>query len=483
MAIARWKFASAGAVLPRFARFDAALGQRMRFWIFLTLLLLCFLGGGGSRDDVLSLIVLRPAAVVCTALILLLPGKVELRSVRVPLALCLAFAVLMALQLIPLPPQVWLSLPGRQLFAEPMHLAGLPQPWRPLSIAPDLTLNSLASLVVPIAVLIGFAALDRNQRFLLLPILIAAALVSALVGIAQLVGGEMSPFYLYRVTNRDSAVGLFANRNHQAALLVIAFPMLAIWAATGVRAGRAADMNTIVSAAIAVFLVPMLMVTGSRAGLLFGGVAAAAGWLLYVQRAGVLKRKFHGWRVPAIGMGAIAVAGLIFSIAAFDRAESLRRLLQGGGLTDLRFETIGSVARLATAMLPFGSGFGTFDPLYRIHERTELLTPFYLNHAHNDLLELAITGGIPAMVLLLVGLGWIVFRGARQFRSWYAGSTEIAFARLGLVVIVLLLVWSLVDYPLRTPSLAMIFAIAAGWLGMGGARESGSSGASSRAAA
>lgn len=208
IAIARWKFASVGAAVPWSGRFDGALSQRLRFWIFLTLLLLCFVGGGGARDDVLSLVYLRPAAIVCTALILLLPGKVEWRSVRVPLALCLAFALLMVLQLIPLPPQVWLGLPGRQLFAEPMNLANLPQPWRPLSIAPDLTLNSLASLVMPIAALIGFAALDRNQRLLLLPVLIAAALVSVLVGIAQLVGGEMSPFYLYRITNRDSAVGL-----------------------------------------------------------------------------------------------------------------------------------------------------------------------------------------------------------------------------------------------------------------------------------
>jgi O-antigen ligase len=459
------------------------MAQRLRFWTFLALLLLCFLGGGGARDDVLSLLYLRPAVVLCAALILLLPGKVEWRAVRVPLALCLVFAVVMVVQLIPLPPQVWLSLPERQLFAEPMNLVGLPQPWRPLSIAPDLTLNSLASLVVPVAVLTGFAALDRNQRFLLLPILIAAALVSVLLGIAQLVGGEMSPFYLYRITNRDSAVGLFANRNHQAALLVISFPMLAIWAATGVRAGRAADMNTIVTAAIAVFLVPMVLVTGSRAGLLFGGVAAAGAWLLYIQRAGVLKRRLHGWRVPALGIGAIAVAGLAFSLAAFDRAESLRRLLQGGGVNDLRFETMGSVARLAAAMQPFGSGFGTFDPLYRVHERTELLTPFYLNHAHNDLLELAITGGIPALALLLAGIAWILFRATRLFRSWYAGSTQVAFARMGMFVMLLLLAWSLVDYPLRTPSLVMIFAIAAGWLGMGGERESGSSGGAPREAA
>jgi O-antigen ligase len=450
---------------------------RLRMWIFLALVLSCFAGGGGAREDLMSLLYVRPAAVICAALILLTPGRIDWRSVRVPLLLCLAFAALMGIQLIPLPPNVWMSLPGRELFAEAMNVAGLPQPWRPLSIAPDRTLNSLAAMVVPIATLIGFAALDRDRRLFLLPVLIAAALVSVLFGLAQLASGDSSAFYLYRVTNRDSAVGLFANRNHQAALLAVTFPMLAIWAATRKRAGRATSVSMIITAALAVFLVPMVLVTGSRAGLLFGGIAAAAACLLYVQRTGSPDRKIHTWRGVALGFGAIALAGLAFSFAAFDRAESLRRLLQGDGSEDLRLETIGPVTELARNMMPLGSGFGTFDPLYRIHEPTHLLTPLYLNHAHNDLLELAITGGIPALLLLAIGLVWIAIGGVKVCRSWYATSTQIAYGRLGLVIVVLFLAWSLVDYPLRTPSIAMLFSIASAWLGMGRDRGSGASAA------
>jgi O-antigen ligase len=446
--------------------------QRLRLWVYVTMLLICFAGGGGARDDIASLLFVRPAAVVCAALILLLPGKIELKSVRVPLAVCLAFAAWMAIQLIPLPPEVWRSLPGREMFAEPMRLVGLPQPWRPISISPDLTLNSLAAMVVPIAALIGSAALTREQRFSLLPVLIGAVLVSVLLGVAQLAGGESSPFYLYRITNRDSAVGLFANRNHGAALLAAAFPMLATWAALKAKAADAAGWRIVFAAAAGIVLIPMVLVTGSRAGLLFGGVAAAGAWLLYLQRPAASTRGLRGWTMAVLGIGAIAAGGLIFSFAAFDRAESLQRLLQDNPSGGLRLETVGLVTNLAKEGFPLGFGFGTFDPLYRIHEPLEYLTPFYLNHAHDDLLELAITGGAPALALLLVGITWILISARRVFMTWRAPSAEVGFARLGLVIMVLWLAWSLVDYPLRTPSLAMVFAIASSWLGAAGARVS-----------
>lgn len=439
--------------------------RRLRFGIFIAFVLLCFLGGGGARDDVASLLYLRPAAILCAAAMLLLPGPVDLRAVRVPLALCLAFALWMAIQLIPLPPGWWMALPGRAPLAEAMAMAGQPQPWRPISIAPDLGLNSLAAMVVPIAALLGFAALDRDQRRLLLPFMLGAALISALIGVAQQTGGEGSPFYLYRITNRDSAVGLFANRNHQAALLALAFPMLAVWAATGIGAFRAKSTTMITAAAFGVFLVPMILVTGSRAGLLFGAVAAAAGWALYVQQGTAHGQIRRPWRAALLGLAAILAAGLIFSFSAMQRAQSLERLVDVDLGGEARLQSLPLLAELSVAMQPWGTGLGTFDPLFRIHEPQALLSPFYLNHAHNDLIELAITGGAPALLLLIAGLAWIVWRAWKALRPWRSREIRIAYGRVGAIMLLLLLGWSLVDYPLRTPALAMLFAIAAGWLG------------------
>ena len=441
------------------------LPQRLRFALFVGLIGLCFIGGGASRDDAMSLLYLRPAAILLGAAMLLLPGPVELRAVRVPLFLFLALAAVMALQLVPLPPDLWTALPGRASFAEAMNIAGAPQPWRPVSIAPDLTLNSLASMVVPLAALLGFATLDREQRLALLPVLLAAAFLSALLGMAQMAGGESSWLRPYRITNRDSAVGLFANRNHQAALLAIAFPMLAVWAATSIGPLKRRGMRLVVAAGLGVFLVPTILVTGSRAGLVLGGLAAACAWLLYVNEAPGAGRRFGARRTTLLGVAAILLMTLLFSYAAFQRAESLQRVLEADFQGEGRWQNLGLLTDLATAQLPLGSGFGTFDPLFRIHEPLDALSPFYLNHAHNDLLELAITGGAPGLLLLLAAMAWLTAGSVKAFRPRWPRGAEVAHARLGAVAIALLLVWSLVDYPLRTPFLATVLAIAAGWLG------------------
>ena len=58
--------------------------------------------------------------------------------------------------------------------------------------------------------------------------------------------------------------------------------------------------------------------------------------------------------------------------------------------------------RRRRSFLPFGAGFGTFDPVYRRFEPDALLSTIYLNQAHNEPMQLAMEGGIPALALLLV---------------------------------------------------------------------------------
>ena len=53
--------------------------ERLAFPVLLLLLGLCLLGGGASRADVASLIYSRPAAILCIAALLLLPGARTMR--------------------------------------------------------------------------------------------------------------------------------------------------------------------------------------------------------------------------------------------------------------------------------------------------------------------------------------------------------------------------------------------------------------------
>ena len=72
---------------------------------------------------------------------------------------------------------------------------------------------------------------------------------------------------------------------------------------------------------------------------------------------------------------------------------------------------------------------------------------------------------MPGLILLGLFLLWFAWTALSVFRTWRQQSRTIAFGRLGAVMILLLLLASLVDYPLRVPIISMLFAIACGWLG------------------
>jgi len=106
-----------------------------------------------------------------------------------------------------------------------------------------------------------------------------------------------------------------------------------------------------------------------------------------------------------------------------------------------------------------GSGFGSFDSVYRQFEPRSLLSVTYLNEAHNDPLQIVIEGGIAAFALLLLFLSWW-FRRAAEVLVRPRGRRP-ALERGALIVMLLLMLSSLVDYPLRTSLLAALFAFCA----------------------
>jgi O-antigen ligase len=113
----------------------------------------------------------------------------------------------------------------------------------------------------------------------------------------------------------------------------------------------------------------------------------------------------------------------------------------------------------ARAFLPFGAGYGTFEPVYQRFELNSLLSTIYLNQAHNEPVQLAIEGGLPALLLLILFLGWWLHASVRAVRPRGSESRR-ALATAMTAVTLILLLSSLVDYPLRTPLLSGLFTIA-----------------------
>jgi O-antigen ligase len=140
------------------------------------------------------------------------------------------------------------------------------------------------------------------------------------------------------------------------------------------------------------------------------------------------------------------------------RSGSIARLASDP-VDQTRMAALGPMLEAARAFLPFGAGFGTFDPVYRHFEPDSLLSTIYLNQAHNEPVQLAIEGGLPALLLLLLFLGWWMSATIRALRPRDSASRR-ALAIAMVATSLILMLSSLVDYPLRTPLLSGLFAIA-----------------------
>ena len=436
------------------------------FWVLAIFILLTFLTGGGARDDIQSLAVLRPISALTLGFALWGASFAHFQAFRFLTTFAALLILLVILHLVPLPPSFWAALPGRELIIDIDKAAGLGVVWRPLSLAPSQTSNALYSLIGPLAVFVMLICLTREQRFAILRLLLLIGLFSGGIGLLQAVGPTDGPLYFYNITNGSAAVGLFANRNHQAILLACLFPMLAVYASTGALSIEQARFRRLLAIGASLLLVPLLLVTGSRAGLIAGVVGLVSAAMLYQTQEFIVspKRKVHRFN-PKYIYGGVGIFGLTAITLLMSRAQALERLLAGDNEQDLRFVIWGPIMEMAGKYFPFGSGIGSFVEAYQVDEDFSQLSPEYLNHAHNDWLEMIVTGGLPAIMLACLSLmawGWQINRLLRQPGG--ASRRGLLYGRLGAVIIFIVALGSVSDYPLRVPSVAVLFVIAAVWM-------------------
>jgi O-antigen ligase len=444
-----------------FARSAAALtSYRARFIVLASFMGLVALTGGSSRPDVQSLILLRPVAVLFCIYAVLIVNREQLHAVMAPLAMVLALMALALLQLIPLPVVLWRGLPHGDLVARASTLAGVGTPQRPLSLDPSRTWNSLFALFVPLATICLVAIQGPTFRRRVIPSICAVALLSAAFGLFQAVGGEK--LHLYTITHENYPVGLFANKNHQAIMLL--WLMLAgSWLAARSDPERHSPAAA-VGGAIGLILVlfALVILTGSRAGLALSGPALAfSGALLLrapatktlMRRAGAKKNLLAGGAIVAIALPLVFVFGVLL---ASSRETALSRLFSKDPSDDLRWSILPIALHMARDFLPFGSGLGSFEKVFNLYEPSGMLMSHYVNQAHDDFVQIVVEGGVPGLVLIFVGLLWLIRSlwqmgrssrpDRRTFAIFYGGSMALWLAA------------SLVDYPLRTPLAAMLIA-------------------------
>lgn len=431
------------------------------FILLAILTVLLWVAGGASHAWVAGQAVVRAASIAVLIVAILFLPRPSLGAAR-PVAIALSAAVvLVLLQMLPLPPAWWQSLPGRSFATDAAALSGQAQPWRPWTLVPGATFNAAASLIVPVAVLALTATLRSDERRMLPGLLVAVTAGATLIGLLQFSGADLTnPL----VNGSPGAVdGLFANRNHFALFLAIGIVMTPVWAFR--RSAKGRWRGPAGMALIALFMLGILA-CGSRAGILLAGIAGL--FAIIIGRAGAMRllADTPRWVPLAIAGAGVAALALLASTAIMTgRAESINRALTMDIAQDMRQQARPTVVAMATQYWPAGSGFGSFDAVFRKHEPFELLDHTYFNHAHNDFLEIALDGGVAGVGLLLAVLSWWAWA---SFRAWRPGKpggqsgdeSGVAAARAGSAVILLVLLASVVDYPARTPVIMAVLVVA-----------------------
>lgn len=419
----------------------------------ITVIITLLFGGAVAELGWLQLIVITVALLAGSG-VLASSGMQNLVLPQLVIFSMISMLALPLIQLIPLPPEIWRALPGRAAETAIIQLAGGSNLWRPIALSPIVNLQLFASLVALILFSLTVARLDRESLKWLILIVLGVGLIQVVIGTVQFTTAGAS-FDFFGNSHKGWLLGTFANRNHAGLFFACCILIsAALFNFKGRASSGAAPVfeRVIFFAAIPIWMLAAIG-TGSRTGFMLALIAMAM-----AAAIGLRGVKLPTWVWLTGSSGFLAV------ITAVATSNQIKRLVE-------RYDAVGDDQRwsiwqnsvdIIASYMPWGSGFGSFVGVYNKSESLDELIPTYVNNAHNDYLELLVEAGLPgaavlALIAILVGIG--VVRGVRSIDPEIARSSLV-----GGGIVLLFAVHSVVDYPARRMSMALILFFAFGLL-------------------
>ena len=397
-------------------------------------------------------------------------GKIDL-----PFSLwILPFLCHVLFQTIPLPERVvsWLS-PNRVLPALQAALASGAPRWATLSLYPHNTLLGFFKLAAYLTafVLAAYAFEAREGKNVLAPGLIVLGSLEAAYGIVQYLTGYQKIFGFTKQFYTEEATGTYINHNHFAGFLELVIPFAAMMvfyhlqprSAQGVPQKRRAGVGgyslsqrprALFYAFIVVLLLVAVVFSRSRMG-----IFAVLVSLILMGLLGQLGGGRRAWMVITLLVIACSMTYAIW--IGIDPVMRRFEALTPSGIEDPSGRvTIWKQASGIFRDYPaLGTGLGTFSVAFRRYQTSSL--DLFINHAHNDYLEVATDTGIVGAVLLFIPIMGLLVKMILAYvgaRSAYRRS--VLLACIGSAVA--LLVHSALDFNLQVPANALLFAAVLG---------------------
>jgi len=415
------------------------------------LLVLCWALGGVTVDSSGADEFLQLLAV---PVLLWGAGRLAQAPMNRTLALALAFAAAILLvplwQLLPLPQALGLAGTARAEVASDLAEAGVTLPAVHASLWPYATEQALWSLLPALALFLGALTLAAPLRRRLLQLVLGLALASAAFAFFQLSLPDGSPLLLYTSWGRNFG-GLFVNSNHQGGALAIGAVISCALFVEGRR--RAMDdegnLRYWLYGFLAVACMAMVPLANGSAAVLL----VLAGLVAVLVLLGTLGGLGGGGRRRLLQLAAVGlvVAITLASALAWRQVDVDRRYIAR--------QTVEAGHHFA----PFGTGVGSFVPVFAQSQDTRQARSEQINHAHNEYVQWWLEGGVPALLALGIGLGLFTWAGW-QVLTRLPSRRMRAVAAPAWAGLLILLVHSLVDFPLRTSALMATAGLLAGLL-------------------
>jgi O-antigen ligase len=257
--------------------------------------------------------------------------------------------------------------------------------------------------------------------------------------------------------------GPYVNHNHYAGLMEMLTPFPLVLAVTHLTNGN----RKIAVAGVAALMAASIFLSGSR-----GGMAAFVAQMI-VLTALLVRRRKGSWKQPLM-LGAF-LAVVIGFLVWMGGNELTRRLISIH--SEAREELSGGVRltidRDCLRMLlkrPFlGWGLGTFPVVYP--EFRSFYTTFFVNHAHNDYLQLLVETGLAGFSIAAWFLVMTFRKAAGKLGNWTETATG-AMTVTALLGCVGILVHSFLDFNLQIPANAVLFYVLCAMAASGPLQES-----------
>ncbi|MEM1199390.1 MAG: O-antigen ligase family protein, partial [Pseudomonadota bacterium] len=256
----------------------------------------------------------------------------------------------------------------------------------------------------------------------LLPFLFCGFCLNVIAGLVQLSSPQLPD--TLDVLPYIPSIGLMANENHASSLAYIMLPLLAFRYV--VR-----DDRVWIYVGLSVAIVLYLFAVGSLAGMAISSAVAVLSLVWFkTERLTIVPRT----SLFAAGLCALL---LIPVLVGFDDSSA----------TEMRPVIFATTWKAIQSYWLTGTGLGAFSHVYPSFEAPDDILPVYINRAHNDYLEIFLEVGVLGIVLIGAFFALVILNFRRN-----------RLAQAAALSILTLAIHSLVDYPLRTMAIGVIFA-------------------------